>query len=172
MIEQQKRSTYWLSITALLMAITCIFTMFIRIPIPLGYANLGTSIILVAVFFFGVKSGVLAGSIGAALADFLSGFNEWILPTLLIKAALAVTAASIGKRKGKFHLKSFRTAIAVIVSMAVMIIGYIIGGAILYGGMEAGLSSAPGLIAEGVINSIAFYIFAIPCSKAMKKGVL
>lgn len=170
MKEKQKKSTYWLSVTALFMAITCIFTLFIRVPIPLGYANLGNSIILLTVFFYGTKSGILAGSIGSALADMLSGFNEWILPTLLIKAAIAATAAVIGKRKGKFQLKSIRTAIAVIVSMVVMVIGYVVGGAILYGGIEAGLSSAPGLIAEGIINSIAFYLFAIPCSKAIKKG--
>ena len=170
MKQKQVRTTYWLCTTALFMAITCIFTMFIRVPIPLGYAHLGNSIILLAVFFYDAKSGILAGSIGSALADLLLGFNEWILPTLLIKAMLAATAVLLGMRKGKFRLKSLRTVIAVLASMTVMVLGYVVSGMILYRGLEAGLSSAPGLIAEGFVNGIAFFFFAIPCSKAMKKG--
>lgn len=170
METQYKSKTFKLCITALFMALTCIFTMVVQIPIPLGYAHLGNSVILFAVFYFDSKDGILAGSIGSALADMMTGFNQWILPTLIIKAALAVTAAGIGKKNEKWKLYSARTIIAVALSMTVMVIGYTISGALLYGGIAAGLASTPGLIVEGVVNIIAFYVFATAFSKVKRKG--
>ena len=170
MNQYKKNKTLKLCITALFIALTCIFTMVIQIPIPLGYAHLGNSVILFAVFYFDEKGGVLAGSVGSALADMLTGFNQWIIPTLIIKAALALTAALIGKKKEKWKLYSVRTIIALILSMAVMVIGYTISGAIMYGSIGAGLASAPGLMAEGIVNIIAFYLFATAFSKVKWKG--
>ncbi|MDD5935113.1 MAG: ECF transporter S component [Clostridiales bacterium] len=170
MERKQKNKTVQLCITALFMALTCIFTMVIRVPIPLGYAHLGNSIIFLAVFYFSTTGGIIAGSIGSAMADLLSGFSQWIIPTLIIKAALAFTAAVIGKKKQQWKLFSLRTIIAVTLSMAVMVIGYTVSGAIMYGGIAAGLASTPGLIAEGVVNIIAFYLFAAAFSKVKVKG--
>lgn len=39
-------------ITAVFMALTCVATMVVQIPIPLGYAHLGDSVILICAFFF------------------------------------------------------------------------------------------------------------------------
>ncbi len=170
MKQEGKNKTLKLCITALFIALTCIFTMVIQIPIPLGYAHLGNSVILFAVFYFDVKGGILAGSVGSALADMLTGFNQWIIPTLIIKAALALTAALIGKKKEKWKLYSVRTIIALILSMTVMVIGYTVSGAILEGGIAAGLASAPGLMAEGAVNIFAFYLLATAFSKVKWKG--
>lgn len=38
-------------ITAVFMALTCVATMVVQIPIPLGYAHLGDSVILICAFF-------------------------------------------------------------------------------------------------------------------------
>ena len=56
-------------ITAVFMALTCVATMVVQIPIPLGYAHLGDSVILICAFFFGPVVGALAGGIGSAMAD-------------------------------------------------------------------------------------------------------
>ncbi len=37
-------------ITAVFMALTCVATMVVQIPIPLGYAHLGDSVILICAF--------------------------------------------------------------------------------------------------------------------------
>ena len=59
-------------ITAVFMALTCVATMVVQIPIPLGYAHLGDSVILICAFFFGPVVGALAGGIGSAMADILT----------------------------------------------------------------------------------------------------
>jgi len=45
--------------TAVCMALTCIATMLIQIPIPLGYAHLGDSVILITAYLFGPVVGAL-----------------------------------------------------------------------------------------------------------------
>ena len=66
-------------------ALVCISTMAIQIPIPLGYCHLGNCMILLISFLFPWQTGLLAGGVGSALADLLTGFPQWILPTLIIK---------------------------------------------------------------------------------------
>lgn len=172
MEKTRTNKTLQLCVAALFMALVCLATMTIQIPIPLGYAHLGNSVILIAVFYFNTKYGILAGSIGSALADLLTGFNQWIIPTLIVKAALAFTAAIIGKKNDKFKLYSVRTIVGVVLSMTVMVIGYTLSGAYLYGGLAAGLASTPGLALEGVVNIVAFFILGTALNKIKTKGNL
>ena len=43
-------------VTAVLMALTCVATMVVQIPIPLGYAHLGDSVILISAYFLGYRT--------------------------------------------------------------------------------------------------------------------
>ena len=46
-----------------------------------------------------------------------------------------------------------------------MTVSYTIAGAVLYGSLEAGLASTPGLAMEGVMNAVVFLILAKPLQK-------
>lgn len=145
-------------ITAVFIALTYIMTAFIQIPIPLGYANLGDSMILLACFMFGPWVGCIAGGAGASLADVLTGYPIWAPSTIIIKVIIALIACVIfSLRKDGVKLYSVQTFIGSIVSMLFMAFGYTVAGAILYGSIASGLASTPGLLAEGVINIIVFY---------------
>lgn len=139
-----------LTLTAIMSAFVFLATFIPKIPIPLGYAHLGDAAIFLAVIFCGRKIGILSGVIGSALADFLSGFPIWILPTILIKA---LEAEIFYKLSGKNFLAALITA-----SLA-MTIGYTIFGAILYGSLSVGLTSTPGLLIKSAINIIVAIIF-------------
>ena len=41
-----------------------------------------------------------------------------------------------------------------------MIVGYFIGGSILYGSVITGATQIPGLTAEGIVGIILFYVIA------------
>ena len=61
--------------TALMAALACVATMVIRVPSPTGgYMNLGDTVVLLGAFLLGPWYGALAGGIGSALADVLSGY--------------------------------------------------------------------------------------------------
>ena len=61
----EKKSTNWtakkLAINALAIALVCVSTMVIQIPIPLGYMHLGNCCILLVSVYFGNMTGMLAG---------------------------------------------------------------------------------------------------------------
>ena len=52
--------------------------------------HIGDSMIFLSVLMLGGKRGAVAGGIGAALADVVSGYTIWAVPTLICKAAMAL----------------------------------------------------------------------------------
>ena len=122
-----------------------------KIPIPLGYAHLGDAAIFLSVIFCGRKVGILSGIIGSALADFLSGFPLWILPTIIIKAAEAEIFWS---------LKDKNLILSLILASVVMAFGYTLAGAALYDSLSAGFASAPGLLLKAAVNILITLILS------------
>lgn len=68
--------------TALVFAATMLQ---VQTPITRGYLNLGDSMIFVAAFLGGPYTGFIAGSIGSALADIVSGYGYYAPGTFVIK---------------------------------------------------------------------------------------
>lgn len=132
-----------LTLTAVMSALVFIATFVPKIPIPLGYAHLGDAAIFLAVIYCGRKIGIISGIIGSALADLLSGFPIWILPTIFIKLAMAETF---------FRLKDKNLIISLILASLVMTAGYTLIGAVLYDSLNAGLVSTPGLLLKSAVN--------------------
>ena len=157
-----------ITLAALAMALVCVSTMMIQIPIPLGYMHLGNCCILLFGVFFSKTIGTLAGGVGSCMADLLSGYPQWILPTLIIKGIMGYAIAAISKDKdGQVKMASWRTFAASAAGILIMIVGYTVAGIFLYGSVASGLAQIPGLTMEGVIGMILFYIigFAFEAAK-------
>ena len=155
----EKWNSKTISINALAIALVCLSTMFLQFPIPLGYAHLGNCFILISGVFFGPVTGLLAGGIGSALADLLTGYPQWVIPTLIIKGIMGFAIGLIANRTGRtISMFKIRTAIASVVGIVIMVVGYFIGGSILYGSIYTGASQIPGLTAEGIAGIILFYV--------------
>jgi uncharacterized membrane protein len=155
--------------TAVCMALTCIATMLIQIPIPLGYAHLGDSVILITAYLFGPVVGALAGGIGSAMADILTGYPVWAVPTLLIKTIMPLIACYIFQNKVlRKPVISVRVLVGAVVTLLFMTAGYVFFGGILYGSWALGLASAPGLLLKSVVNLIVFIVVGTGLSKVVK----
>lgn len=133
-------NTKKLSIMGLLIALTCIATMCVHIPIPAtsGYINVGDSVILIVAVLFGGPYGIVAGGIGSALADLLLGYTSYVPVTLIVKGleGLIVTIIA-GKGMGFFD---FRKISAAFIGVIWMVLGYFIFETFMYG-MAAAASS-------------------------------
>ncbi len=172
-MQSNRFSARFLCITAVMAALTCVMTMVIQIPIPLGYAHLGDAFILLTVLFVGGRSGFWAGGIGSALADLLTGYAYWSIPTFFIKSLMALFVCKIAYRKdGTCSLFSARALIGCAVGMAWMVLGYTAAGAFLYGGLAAGLASTPGLAVKGVLNLVVCYAVGALFEKAKVRPLL
>ena len=168
----KKMSVQKLCINALMIALVCVTTAVIQIPIPLGYMHLGNVMILVAGVFFGPVTGLLAGGIGSALADLLTGFAVWVIPTLVIKSIMGYAIGRIawGNAKTLQH-NMLRIAIGNIIGIIIMVAGYTIFGSILYGSIAAGLEQVPGLVTEGILAIVVFYVvYAAMSAAKVTKG--
>ena len=149
-----------LCITAICMALTCLATMLIQIPIPLGYAHLRDSLILITSFFFGPVVGCLAGGIGSMMADILTGFPIWAIPTLIIKSIMPLIFIKFQKYCGS------------VLSLLFMVAGYTIFGCIIAGNVAAGLASAPGLLLKAAVNFVVYLVLTKALTSAGLKRLL
>ena len=131
-----------LTLNAVMTAVVFLATFVPKIPIPLGYAHLGDAAIFLAVMFGGRRVGIFSGVAGSALADFLSGFPIWIVPTILIKA---LEAEIFWRLREKFLLGLIAASLA-------MTAGYTLTGAALYDSLSAGIASTPGLLLKSAVN--------------------
>lgn len=163
----------YICITALAAALICIATMFIRVPIPLGYAHLGNTFIFLTSAIFGGQIGLLSAGIGSALADLLGGYPIWIVPTLIIKTAMGFFIGKAARHKGKsFRVFSPKILLAVVLVNIWMVAGYSFSGALLYGSVAAGIASAPALAVEAAVNTILFYVLGFAVEKSKMLSVL
>jgi uncharacterized membrane protein len=79
-----------------------------------------------------------AAAVGGALADVLSGYAVYALPTFIIKAMLAAVFSAVG---GTQMLEK-RRILAMILCGLVSVTGYWLTAVILYGGWAAQFSGA------------------------------
>ena len=91
-----------IAIVAVMIAVTAVFTMLVRVPIPAtqGYFNFSDVAVYFAAFTFGPIVGLVAGGVGAAIADLLGGFPQWAVLTLLAHGAQGLVAGLLGWRRG------------------------------------------------------------------------
>jgi uncharacterized membrane protein len=158
-----------LTVLALLIALTMAATMAIQIPVPAtqGYLNLGDSMVYISALLFGPLAGLLAGGIGSALADWLSGYGQFAPYTLIIKGleglVVGLIAWGVLKRRPNRTSSAVGTAVfAIIVGGALMVFGYFVVQTFIMG--KAGLVEVPG----NIIQVVGGLIIAIPVTLALR----
>ena len=150
---------------ALLTALVTIATITITIPIPAtgGYLNLGDSIIFLAAILFGWKYGMVAGGLGAALADLFVA-PAFALPTLIVKGVMGLLVGKIGNSKDK-NLLNFRNVIALLLGTLWMAAGYYITQVIMLRNFQVPLVEVGPNIMQGIMGSILFLPIALVLRK-------
>jgi uncharacterized membrane protein len=156
---------------AVLTAVTAVFTYLIRIPIAptRGYLNLGDVAIYFTAFTFGPVSALVAGGLGTALADVLSGYAQWAPISLfvhglqgLVAGLLAMVPIRGSRRWGPIE-PAWLVALAG--GMVVMCAGYLAAGAVMVG-LGAALTELPG----NVLQNLAGAVGGIPLTLAVRKA--
>ncbi|HOJ47347.1 MAG TPA: TIGR04002 family protein [Bacillota bacterium] len=148
-----RKNTKRLAATALGAAIVCIFTAFFQLKNPSGYGyiHIGDSFIYLFACTLPMPYSLLAGAIGASLADVISGYAVYALPTFLVKALMAVGFSN------RHKTLSARNILAVVWASFVLNGGYFITEVILYNIEGAMANIVPNLIQAGA--SFVVYIF-------------
>ena len=138
-----------LVMTGVLMALACVATMVIQIPSPThGYMNLGDCVVLLSGCLLGPVYGAVAGGVGSALADLLSGYAVYVPGTLVIKAVMAALAGILYRRSRKL------LPVGAVLAELVMIVGYWLYDGILMGSLAGSAAGIPSNIIQGVFGGV------------------
>lgn len=149
------RNTKKMTQTSLFAALVCVSTMIIKIPIPVtnGYIHFGDAFVTLSGIFLGPVYGALAGGLGSALADVISGYAIYAIPTLFIKALMA---GGIGYIYPKLCTKVKHTTMNYILcgiyATSILVSGYFIFEKFMYG--NAAFISIPANILQGISGII------------------
>lgn len=153
------------ALLALFIALVCVATMVVRIPIPQtsGYMNLGDSMVLLAGVTFGPMAGFIAGGVGSALADLIGGYPQWALWTLIIKGVESLIAWSLFQPlKISRERISFPQILVFLLATAWMVLGYFVAEWVMYD-QKAALAELPANIVQAsgsvVLASLLLPVF-------------
>lgn len=161
-----------LTVTAVFIALTYVFTAFINVRLPIaangGLIHLGNIPLFIGAILFGKKSGFLMGGIGMGLFDLLSGWTIWAPFTFVIVGLMGFVIGWITEKH-----RGFRWYLAAVLSAcAIKIIGYYLAEIILYHSLLAPLTSVPGnLIQVGTAAVIVLPIIGRLDVAAAKAGL-
>ncbi|MBM7615897.1 ECF transporter S component [Alkaliphilus hydrothermalis] len=163
----RRNSTQDIALIGLLIALVAVATMAIKVPMPTaqGYIHLGDSMVFLTAVMFGRRKGAIAGGVGSALADLLLGYNQYVIPTLIIKGLMGFIVGAVADQESQ-GLFNIRNILAFLVGAAVMATGYMITNIIFYGDVPAALV---GLVGDLIQSSMGAVIF-IPIGMALKKS--
>ena len=126
-----------ITMTAMFAALVTVTTAFIKIPSPLGYSHAGDSMIYLGASILPGPFGIIAASIGGALADLIAGYPQWAIPTAIIKAFNAVPfvlcAIALKKRGKDNKIINIPNLLMLIPTTMVTVGGYFIANGLMYG---------------------------------------
>lgn len=138
-----------LTMAGVMAALVFVMTYVPKVPVPVtgGYVHLGDGAIFLATLLLG-PLGIPAAAIGSGLSDILGGYLVYALPTMVIKALVALIAWKLWK-EGSW----WRAVIAFVLAEAVMVAGYFAFEAVMYGAAAAWAAVGPNCI-QGVAGVV------------------
>jgi len=163
-----RAKTFDLIISALLIALVFVSTVFLNIKLPFGnggLVHLGTAMLFIASILFGPKKGAIAGAAGMGLFDILGGWAIWAPITIVARGLQGYVVGKIAWSNNRNGDSIGFNILATIASVPFMLGVYYIGEVILYANWVAPLLSIPGDLIQNAIG----ILIAIPVCLVLKK---
>jgi uncharacterized membrane protein len=82
--------------------LSTLLTLFTKIPIGKSYLHLGNVVSQLSAISLGPIEGGIVGGLGQALADYIKGYNVFIIPTLIIKFLSGFIFGIITRKEKKY----------------------------------------------------------------------
>lgn len=150
---------------ALFAALSCVATMVIRIPTPIGgYIHAGDAVVLLSAFLLGPWWGAAAAGLGSALADLIAAYSLYVPGTFVIKFIVALLAGFLlNCRIVKSALA--RAVIAGVIGETFMVLGYLAYEALILGYGAAAVGGVPMNCIQGAFGVVAGSALYVALSK-------
>ena len=164
-------SVQFLTVTAIFVALTYIFTAFINVRLPIaangGLIHLGNVPLFIGAIIFGKKTGAIAGGVGMGLFDLLSGWTLWAPFTFVIVALMGFTVGKLTEDEKHQNFKWYVIAIAA--ACVIKVVGYYIAEVVIYGNPLAPVASIPGNLVQIGVAAVITLVVIAPLNVAAKR---
>ena len=153
-----------LVMTGLFAALGCVATMVLQVPSPTGgYMNLGDTVVILGAYLLGPVWGAVAGGVGPALADLLSGYPMYVPATLVRKALMggvaAVRSRAVGDKGGGGRGGAGAAEIP-------MVVGYWLFDGFLAGSLAGSAAGIPSNLVQAAFGIAASTLLALALRKS------
>jgi len=160
---------------AVMTAVTAVFTIMIRVPIPAtkGYFNFSDVAVFFSAFGLGPFAAAISGGLGTGLADVISGYAQWAPVSLLAHGLEGLAAGLIagafrksaaGAAAGASRGVAFLWIVGAIVGSAIMVGLYLVGGFVLEGG--AAVTELPFNVVQAAVGAVLGSLLAVLVHRA------
>lgn len=166
-----KHTTYWLCLTALLMALNMAMSSF-GVPVPGGHLYMNDIVICTAAILLDPIAAFAVGGIGAFLGDFFF-YPTPMFVSLVTHGLQAVVISLFSRYTFKKH-RALASGIGVTVGAIIMVVGYSLGRAFIYSTPEYAVLKLPYQILQAAVGAIAGMILCYKCKLLeifQKKGI-
>ena len=166
--QKERQKTRSLIESSFLIALVFVATFFINIRLPIaangGLVHLGSAMLFTSAIVFGPKKGAIAGAFGMGLFDLVSGWTLWAPFTFIIRGLQGWIIGYIAQSAVIKWKSSIKNALAIILSIPVMLAGYYLCEVILYDSWVIPLASVTGNIVQNIVGLVV----ALPLCVAMQ----
>lgn len=167
-MTNRNHSVRKLALGGMLAALILVATSFFKLPVSLtqGYIHLGDGFILLGAALLG-NTAIIAAALGSALADLLGGYTMYILPTFLIKGAVAAVAVAALAKERPIWVR----VAGMVTAEAVMVLGYFLIEWLVLG---YGLAAAASAVFPNIVQGLSGVIIGVLLLPAIRrvKGIL
>lgn len=158
-----KHKTKAIAVSAMLAAITILFTTYLHFPMSVfggqGYVHFGDAFIYLTASLLPAGFACAAAGISGLLSDLLSGAAVWAPASVIIKILIALLFSSSGRLICKRNVAALSGAWIITVA------GYYIAEVIIYGNPIAPLYSQIGNTVQCAGSSILYFIVSAALDK-------
>lgn len=146
-----------MALTGVFSAMIFVMTYFIKVPVASGYVHFGDALIYICAGFIGGPWAMLAGAIGAGLADLIGGYAIYAPATIIIKALIAIPFVLVLKNKEK--LLTPLSALMTIPAGLITVGGYFAADMII--DKTYAVVDIPGNAIQAVGSAVIFIVLAL-----------
>jgi uncharacterized membrane protein len=153
-----------LSVVAVMIAVVAVLTFAVQMPVPAtgGYMHFGDAGVFFTALAFGPWIGGIAGGVGCAIADIVSGYAIWAPLTLVAHGLQGVVTGILGYRKNVAGM-----IVAWVAGALTLIAVYFFGEWFIYG---LGYGGALAEILPNMIQVAVGGVIGIPLFLAVRKA--
>lgn len=158
--SSNKRTTLWLCITAMFMALNVAMSSF-GVPVPGGHLYMNDIVICTAAILLDPFAAFMVGGVGAFLGDMLF-YPTPMFVSLVTHGLQAVVISVFSHYTMKKH-PVIASGIGVAIGAVIMVVGYSLGRAFIYSTPEYAILKLPYQILQAVVGAVVGMILCWKC---------